>query len=211
MIEIIPTILSETLADYRARIHIASTIADVLHIDITDGVFCDNKTLDLKVVLKNLPPKNLEAHLMVCHPSEYLDDLLKAKFKRIYLPFEMRESLAPLIAKIKKAGTMIGLSLNPETDVRRIQHYLDDLNTVLLLGVNPGFGGQEFIENTIPKLKWLSEMMPPGLEIEVDGGINSENANDIVQSGADILAIGSALIDSANPEVALEKIMRSIG
>ena len=210
MIKIIPAVLATMEEEYKKKLKIASSLSDWAHIDIVDGIFAENKTVPLTVMKKYKSKANLEAHLMVETPSLYLEPLIKHSFAKIIFPAETKENLPELIGKVRKKKVLVGLSLNPNTLVRDTSYLFDQVDFVLLLGVTPGFGGQEFSQETLIKLRELVSIAPAGVRIEVDGGIKPANAGEIANTGADILVIGSALINTPNPKEEYVNILRSL-
>src|SRR3989338_4486392 len=210
MVTIIPAVLALTEQEYRVELKKASLVGNTIHVDIVDGKFSDTLTVGLDVIKKVKTKRALEAHLMVVRPSEYVGDLIKLGFKRVILPLEPREPLTGPIALLRQANLSIGLSLNPQTPLSEIGNLFEEVDQITLLGVNPGFSGQDMISEVYKKIESLVNLVPPGVKIEVDGGVTEDNAQQLVDAGADILAIGSHLVNSLDPRKQLEKILASL-
>jgi len=185
-----------------------------LHIDVMDGHFVPNITIGPQVV-KALRPKSrllFDVHLMIEQPERYLREFRAAGADLITVHAEACKHLHRTIQAIKETGARAGVALNPHTPLEVVQYVLEDLDLVLLMTVNPGFGGQRFIPNVLPKislLKELSEERNPELFIQVDGGINPETAPLVVEAGANVLVAGSAVFNHPNPAQAVAQLMES--
>ena len=212
MIKIAPSILSADfarLADEIARVEAAG--ADCLHIDVMDGHFVPNLTLGAPVVaaIRKVTKLPLDVHLMVTNPAELVDAFAAAGADWLTVHVETDPHLHRLIGRIRELGVKPGVVLNPATTLNTLEEILPEVDMVLLMSVNPGFGGQSFISSTFSKIVRLKEQIrQKGLStlIEVDGGINAVTAPQAVQSGADILVAGSAVFGSPNLRQAIENI-----
>jgi ribulose-phosphate 3-epimerase len=179
------------------------TDTDYIHLDIMDGKFVSNKTYtfgDIKKLTKYID-KKLDVHLMVKDPSKYISDYATLNVDFITIHYEIGNSLERAIEEIKNCGIKCGVSIKPETNVEQIFPLLKDIDLVLIMSVNPGMGGQEFIPSTLDKIKALKEEIDRRnlkVIIEVDGGINNENAPMCIQNGTDILVSGSYIIKDEN-------------
>jgi ribulose-phosphate 3-epimerase len=212
MIKIAPSILSADFSRLAEEIKAAEQAgADLIHVDIMDGHFVPNITIGPPVVksirkVSNLP---LDVHLMINEPNRYIDVFAKAGSDIITIHAEASTHLHRTINYIKESGAKAGVSLNPATPLNVIEFILSEVDLVLLMSVNPGFGGQEFIPQTLQKIRMLKEMVKeraPGVEIEVDGGINVKNAPDIARAGADILVMGNAFFSSYNYREVIKRV-----
>jgi ribulose-phosphate 3-epimerase len=198
MVKIAPSILSADFSRLGEEIEAAEKAgADLIHVDIMDGHFVPNITIGPPVVkaIKKVTRLPLDVHLMIEDPDRYIDSFSKAGADLITIHTEASTHLHRSINYIKTSGPEAGVSLNPATPLNILDFVLSEVDMVLLMSVNPGFGGQEFIPQTIDKLAMLKDMIRKrGLKtkIEVDGGINVNNAADVVKAGADILVMGSA-------------------
>jgi ribulose-phosphate 3-epimerase len=212
LIKIAPSILS---ADFSRLLEEVKRVemggADLLHIDVMDGHFVPNISLGFPVISSIKGKTNLpfDVHLMIEKPEKYIDDFIEAGADIITVHVEAVVHLHRLINYIKNRGVKPGVALNPSTPLESIRYVLDDISMVLIMSVNPGFGGQEFIPQMIEKIIQLKEILKsknPEVLIEVDGGINENNAHDVISAGADILVAGSAIFNSHNPEKTIKEL-----
>ncbi len=190
---------------------INSSEADWFHLDIMDGVFVPNISFGLPVVksVKKLAQKPLDVHLMIVQPERYIDAFKKAGADILTVHYEACTHLHRTIQEIKNAGMKAGVSINPHTSVKLLEDILPDLDLVLIMSVNPGFGGQSFIKNSLKKISELKEManvINPEVIIEVDGGVDTKNHTEIVKAGANALVAGSAVFGAENPTEAIAKL-----
>lgn len=196
MVQIIPTLFSTTEEEYKARIAKLQS-SDFLEsgwvqLDLMDNKFVPNLSISLDIVKKYPLKYGIEAQLMVENPEEWIPGLLEIGVKRIIFPVEIEADFEKLISQIKNAGVAVGLSVNPETDLRKLEPYLEKIDAVLFMSVKPGLEGQEFSLNTFDKIKDVKRKKPD-LLVGVDGGIKDTNVKELVDAGADYLAIGSFL------------------
>ncbi len=203
---IAPSVLS---ADFN---HLAKDIdminrsqADWFHIDVMDGVFVPNISFGMPVLkaIQSIAKKPLDVHLMIVEPERYIQEFAALGSYMLTVHYEASRHLHRSIQAIKAAGMKAGVSLNPHTPVSHLQDVLHDLDLVLIMSVNPGFGGQSFIPQSLQKIKQLAEMRKnagAGFLIEVDGGVGLNNYKTIVEAGADVLVAGNAVFGSPNPE-----------
>ncbi|MEW6107594.1 MAG: ribulose-phosphate 3-epimerase [Nitrospirota bacterium] len=204
MIKIAPSILSADFLRLGDEIKaVENAGAHMIHIDIMDGHFVPNITIGYSVVesirkITNLP---LDVHLMIEDPDKFLNDFIGAGADILTVHYEASVHLHRTVQSIKEMGAKAGVSINPATPVQNLENILLDSDMVLLMSVNPGFGGQHFIPYTIEKIIALKKMIKEknlSVLIEVDGGIKPENAREIADAGADILVMGSAFFKSEN-------------
>lgn len=184
---------------------INETNADWFHVDIMDGNFVPNISFGPAIVktIKEHADKPLDVHLMIQNPDQYLKQFKEAGADVITIHAEATNHLHSVIAQIKDMGIKAGVALNPHTNVVTIEDVLEDVDLVLLMSVNPGFGGQKFIYNTLPKLNKLKRMLiERNLDpyVEVDGGIGLQNAEAILKAGANVLVAGSSVFKSKDPK-----------
>lgn len=208
MAKIVPTILTSSEDEYSVRLSMAENVSDLVQVDIIDGKFADNATIGADVIKKYPTSANLEIHLMAVYAQNYVDELVKIDHvSRIIVPFEVEGGLSEAIYHIKNHNRQVGLSLNPSTPVKIALHLLDDVDFVLLLAVEPGFGGQAFQKQVVDKVK-ETKRLAPTLAVEVDGGVNFENAPKLAEVGTDFLAVNSTLFKAPDFYVAYEKMVK---
>lgn len=202
MIKIAPSILSADFTQLGKEIREAESAgADMLHVDIMDGHFVPNITIGPFIVetIRNITRLPLDVHLMIENPDSYINDFINAGADMLTVHIEATLHLHRTVHHIKKKGLKAGVSLNPATPASSLEQMLHDIDLVLIMSVNPGFGGQAFIPQALTKIRSLKESVKrlnlPVL-IEVDGGVKFENAKEIADAGADILVMGSAFFGS---------------
>ncbi len=188
--------------------------ADILHLDIMDGTFVPNITFGPLVVESLRPHSSLifDTHLMISSPERYINDFAKAGADWISIHAEATKHLHRAVWKIKELNKKAGVALNPHTPLETIKYLLEDLDFVLIMTVNPGFGGQKFIKNCLSKISELKKMIEErGLSvlIQVDGGINSETAPEVIKAGAKVLVAGSAIFGKKDYTKAIEALRPS--
>jgi len=200
MIEIIPAIIPKFFQEIEEKIKLVEPYVDWVQLDVMDGKFVNNSTWnnpnDLKSLNTNL---NLEVHLMINNPEEAIDDWIESGVKRIIIHYESTDKHKEIIEKVKRAGLEIGLAINPETSIEVIDEFYKDIDLVLIMSVNPGFGNQDFLNESVDKIRQLRERYK-NVNIEVDGGVNLETAPNVIKAGANILISGSAIFKSNNIE-----------
>ncbi|MDH3998177.1 MAG: ribulose-phosphate 3-epimerase [Desulfuromonadales bacterium] len=202
MIKIAPSILSADFAQLGADVQAVDRAgADYIHVDVMDGHFVPNITIGPLVVdaLRKITDKPLDVHLMIENPDLYIADFAKAGADIITVHQEAAPHMHRTVQLIKSLGKKAGVSLNPATPVETLDVILDDLDLVLVMSVNPGFGGQSFIPSALGKIKALRQRIEErGLtcELEVDGGVKIDNIGEVVAAGADVLVAGSAVFNS---------------
>jgi len=199
MIKLAPSILSADFARLGEQIDEAARAgADYIHVDVMDGHFVPNITIGAPVVaaIRPLTGLPLDVHLMIEHPERYISDFVDAGADIITVHVEASPHLKSTIRLIKELGAKAGVSLNPATPLSAVDEFVHHVDLVLIMSVNPGFGGQSFIPETLPRIANMRRMLDnrkPGIELEVDGGINAENAPEIVEAGADVLVAGNSI------------------
>ncbi|MGE8204129.1 ribulose-phosphate 3-epimerase [Heyndrickxia sp. NPDC080065] len=216
MVKIAPSILSANFAKLAEEIHdVEKGGADYIHIDVMDGHFVPNITLGPLVVeaIRPITKLPLDVHLMIQHPDHYIESFAKAGADYITVHVEACTHLHRTIQQIKSYSVKAGVVLNPATPVETIQHVLEDIDMVLLMTVNPGFGGQSFIHSVIPKIHQVKQMIDAkglNIEIEVDGGINPETAKLCYEAGANVLVAGSAIYKHQDRETAIKGLREQL-
>ncbi|MDE5420612.1 ribulose-phosphate 3-epimerase [Ancylomarina sp. DW003] len=200
-----PSLLAADFMNLKADIDMVNNSdADWFHLDIMDGVFVPNISYGLPVVqqISKIATKPLDVHLMIVDPDRYIEAFKKAGSDILTVHYEACTHLHRTVQNIHSHGMKAGVSLNPHTPISVLEDIIQDLDVVLLMSVNPGFGGQSFIENTyskIEKLKALIAEKNTELIIEIDGGVNLETGKKLVEAGADALVAGSFVFNSENP------------
>lgn len=210
-IKIAPSLLSADfghLADQIASI--TESGADYLHIDVMDGHFVPNLTIGLPIVksLQSLTNIPLDVHLMIKNPSNYIKEFIDAGANIVTVHIETDPHIHRLIERIKSLGAKAGIALNPSTSLNLLDEIVSLVDLILIMSVNPGFGGQKFIPQSIKKISRLKTMLEeyPEVELEVDGGITEENINDVINAGADIVVVGSAVFNNSDISGSVKKL-----
>ncbi len=189
--------------------------ADMFHVDVMDGRFVPNISFGMNIIsqMKKIATKPLDVHLMIVEPERYIEQFRAAGADIITVHFEACRHLHRVLQQIKATGAKAGVALNPHTRAEVLEPILEEIDLVCLMSVNPGFGGQKFIYQTIPKIKQLKQLIEihnTATLIEIDGGVGLQNAEKILEAGADILVAGSSVFKSKNPTKAIEQL-KNIG
>ena len=206
-IKISPSILSADFSQLGAEIKkLEAAGADLIHVDVMDGHFVPNLTIGPPIIksLRKFTKIPFDVHLMISPVHKYIKDYADAGADIITIHPEATDNLLESIKLIKSLNKKVGVSLNPETSLDELYPVISQVDLVLIMSVNPGFGGQKFIQETIDKIKKLKAKLNElnlKIEIEVDGGINFENSKSIIQSGADILVSGTTIFKSNNGDI----------
>ena len=214
-IKIAPSILSADFSRLGEEVlAVGKAGADMIHVDVMDGHFVPNITIGPLVVasLSKITKLPLDVHLMIENPDKYIEPFAKAGATLISIHAEASKDLAKDLDMIKRFGVKPAVVINPKTSVGSIESILDKVSMVLLMSVNPGFEGQKFMPEVLPKIKELRSILDSrklNVDIEVDGGINSETASDVVRAGANILVAGSAVYKSKDYKAVIDGLKRS--
>ncbi len=215
MKQIAPSVLSANFANLREELEMINrSDADMLHVDVMDGVFVPNISFGFPLMkpMKQYSTKPLDVHLMIVHPEKYVERFCDAGAWSVGFHLEATDDPMPAIELIRKKGVRTCLTINPDIDVHRLDPYLAEVDMVLLMSVFAGFGGQSFIPETIDKIRYVRQEIArrqlPTL-IEVDGGINTKNAADVFAAGADVLVAGSAVFGAKDPIAAI-RLMKGL-
>ena len=209
---IAPSILAADFANLQRDIEMVNeSQADWFHIDIMDGVFVPNISYGMPVLeaINRYAQKPLDVHLMIVDPDRYISTFKKLGSKILTVHFEACTHLHRTIQAIKQEGMKAGVAINPHTPVSVLEDIIQDIDLLLIMSVNPGFGGQSFIENTYKKVMQAKELINSFNSqalIEVDGGVSTKNAKKLIEVGADALVAGSFVFNSDNPKEAISSI-----
>lgn len=211
-LKIAPSLLAANFSDLRADMDMINrSEADWLHLDIMDGVFVPNISFGFPVLkhVAKLCQKPLDVHLMIVSPEKFIPEVKALGAYMMNVHYEACPHLHRVVQQIKEAGMKAGVTLNPATPVSLLADIIRDVDMVLLMSVNPGFGGQEFIPHTLEKVKELRALIGrtgSSALIEVDGGVNDETAPLLVEAGADVLVTGSYVFKSPSPEETIHSL-----
>ncbi|MBD3184286.1 ribulose-phosphate 3-epimerase [Candidatus Poribacteria bacterium] len=192
MRKVVPSVLTRDPKELEEKVRILEPLVEVIQIDIMDNVLVPNTSINVKDVEKAAPQKPMEIHLMVNHPVEYVEPYACIGAFRIIFHIESADDPAEVIKEIKSFNMKAGIAINPPTPVEKLDPYLDMVDLVLVMGVNPGFQGQKFIPDVLDKVRYIKKSHPD-MTVEVDGGVNPETGPSLVEAGVDILNVGSYL------------------
>lgn len=207
MIKIAPSILSADFSKLGEEIiNLHNAGADFIHIDVMDGEFVPNITFGMPVIkaIRNKTDKVFDVHLMINNPQRYIDEFILAGADIITLHYEAEKHLDRAIQYIKSKGVKAAIALNPATPTMVLKDIIANLDMVLIMSVNPGFGGQKFIPYSLNKIREVKEIAlkanNPNILIQVDGGIDKNNVKDVIEAGANVIVAGSAVFGDGNLE-----------
>ena len=209
---IAPSILTADFLHLEREIELVNrSEADLLHLDIMDGVFVPNLSFGFPVIrqIKSIAQKPLDVHLMIVDPDRYLEAYRDAGADWLTVHYEACTHLHRTIHRIRELGMQPAVSLNPHTDVSLLENVLGDLHMVLVMTVNPGFGGQTFIPKSFDKIRKLRRMITEagaGTLIQVDGGVTEENIGELIGAGVDVFVVGNTIFSAGDPEQVISNL-----
>lgn len=209
---IAPSLLSADFGNLEREIQMLNrSQVDWIHLDVMDGVFVPNISFGMPVIkrVRQLSEKPLDVHLMIVQPERYIHTFKEVGADMLTVHWEASTHLHRTISQIKEEGMLAGVALNPHTPVAGLEDIINDVNLVLIMSVNPGFGGQKFIKRALHKISELREMIERNSSealIEVDGGVCQDNIADIVSAGADAVVAGNAVFKAEDPEIAIQNL-----
>jgi ribulose-phosphate 3-epimerase len=211
-----PSLLSADFGNLQRDIEMVNTSeADWFHLDIMDGMFVPNISYGIPVIkaVKKHAKKALDVHLMIVDPDRYIDDFRNAGADILTVHYEACNHLHRTVQNIKSKGMKAGVSLNPHTPVHLLQDIIADIDLILIMSVNPGFGGQKFISNSLNKVKELKKLIKEKKStalIEVDGGVDNTNAKQLIEAGCDVLVAGSYIFGSDDPPQTIKNLKKIV-
>lgn len=209
---IAPSMLAADFGNLQRDIELVNeSAADWFHLDIMDGVFVPNISYGMPIVkaIKEHAEKPLDVHLMIVEPERYINTFAELGTDILTVHYEASTHLHRTLQAIKQAGMNTGVALNPHTNVMLLEDIIQDIDVVLMMSVNPGFGGQQFIKNTYKKIRQLKELILDNnahTKIEVDGGVNDKNIAKLAEAGADIFVAGSHVFKSSDPKQTIQEL-----
>ena len=212
---IAPSVLAADFANLEQDITMVnSSEADWFHIDIMDGVFVPNISFGMPVLkaIQNIAKKPLDVHLMIIDPDRYITTFADLGAEILTVHYEACNHLHRTLQKIKSCGMKAGVALNPHTPIHNLHTIIQDIDLVCLMSVNPGFGGQSFIENTFEKVKELQMLIQKNKTnclIEIDGGVTDQNASRLISCGADVLVAGSYVFKAKDPQAYIRLLKKA--
>jgi len=213
-VEIAPSILAANFARLGEEVRtVEEAGADVIHVDVMDGHFVPNISIGIPVVasLRKATRLPLDVHLMIEHPEAYIEEFIRAGADRVLVHQEATVHLDRALAMIREHGAQAGAAINPATPVAMLAEVLDKVDTVLVMSVNPGFGGQKFIPAAYEKIRQLNQLRArynAGFRIEVDGGVDLENTASLAQAGANTFVAGTSIFHTSDPAAATRELRK---
>ncbi len=211
-IKVSPSILAADFANLEKDCkEINDSNADWFHLDVMDGLFVPNISFGMPIVksIRNITDKPLDVHLMIIEPERYIDNFIEIGSDIITVHIEASKKIDEIISKIHSSSLKAGIAINPGTPINKLENYINEIDLVCLMGVNPGFAGQKFIEETFIRLEELRNLIDSrnsNTLIEVDGGVNKNNFKKLKLLGADVLVAGSYIFNSSNYNLAIDSL-----
>jgi len=212
---IAPSVLSADFTNLERDLEmINQSQADWFHVDVMDGVFVPNISFGFPVIhaIKKIAKKPLDVHLMIVQPERYVSQFKDAGASVLTVHYEASTHLHRTIQQIKAAGMQAGVAINPHTSVSLLEDVIEDIDLVCMMSVNPGYGGQKFIQHTFEKIEQLKNLRSKKnskAKIEIDGGVDLNNAAALIKAGADVLVAGNTVFSSSNPEETIARLKQS--
>lgn len=211
MIKLAPSVLSADFTKLGEELNLLKKESvPYVHIDVMDGLFVPNISFGMPVIKSMRKASDLvfDVHLMIDRPERYIDEFANCGSDIINFHLEACENISQTIAKIKALGKKVGITIKPKTDVKDLIPYLDQIDLALIMSVEPGFGGQKFMPNSLPKLNACAEYISKNnlnCELEIDGGINIDNVKEVINAGANVIVAGSAIFAKPSPAEEIKK------
>ncbi|HUM52515.1 MAG TPA: ribulose-phosphate 3-epimerase [Chitinophagales bacterium] len=213
---IAPSVLSANFANLQADFEMLNnSVADYIHIDVMDGVFVPNISFGFPLIqaMRKLTSKTFDVHLMIVEPDKYIEQFKNVGAEILSVHIEACTHLHRTIQKMHSVGLKAGVAINPHTSINLLEDTIADIDLICVMSVNPGFGGQQFIENTYDKIARLKELILKKNSkalIEIDGGVSLQNAKKLLDNGADVLVAGNTVFNSANPIETIQQLKNSL-
>ena len=213
---IAPSVLSANFTNLQADFDMLNnSVADYIHIDVMDGVFVPNISFGFPLIqaMRKLTSKTFDVHLMIVEPDKYIEQFKNVGAEILSVHIEACTHLHRTIQKMHSVGLKAGVAINPHTSINLLEDTIADIDLICVMSVNPGFGGQQFIENTYDKISRLKELILKKNSkalIEIDGGVSLQNAKKLLDNGADVLVAGNTVFNSANPIVTIQQLKNSL-